>query len=54
MIYDRLLLLGNLDGNPLRDDDGDTAADDVEARLLLACFSYESILKEGVKVQLIV
>lgn len=54
LIYDRLLLLRNLDSNPLRDDDGDAAADDVEAGLLLASLRDKSVFEESVKVELIV
>ena len=53
LIHDRLLLLCNLDCNPLRDDNCNAAADDVEACLLLTSFRYECVLEEGVEVNLI-
>lgn len=40
LVDDWLLLFCNLDGDPLRDDDCDAAADDVVAWLLLAGFGY--------------
>lgn len=54
LIHDRLLLLCNLDGDPLRNDNCNSTADDVEAWLLLTSFRYEGILEEGVEVELIV
>jgi hypothetical protein len=54
LVYNRLLLFRNLDGNPLRDYDSDTTSDDVEAWLLLSCFRNQSILEEGIEVDLVV
>jgi hypothetical protein len=54
LIHNRLLLLGNLDSNPLGDDDGDAAANDVVSWLLLACFDDQGLFDEGVKVDLVV
>lgn len=54
LIHDRLLVLCNLDSNPLGDDDGDSTAYDVEARLLLTRFRHERVLEKGVKVELVV
>jgi hypothetical protein len=54
LVNNGLLLFGNLNGNPLCDDDGDTATDDVEARLLLASLSNQSVLEEGIEIELIV
>jgi hypothetical protein len=36
LVNDWLLLFGNLNGNPLCDDDSDTTTNDIEARILLA------------------
>ena len=54
LVHYGLLLLSNFDGNPLRDDDGDTTADDVETRFPLARFSNESVRKERIEVKLVV
>lgn len=54
LIHNRLLLLGDLDSNPLRNDNGDPAADDVETRLLLGHFSNQGLVEKGIKVQLVV
>ncbi len=53
LVHNWLLLLGDLDSDPLGDDDGDAAADDVEAGFLLSRFGDECLLEEGVKVELI-
>lgn len=53
LVHNRLLFLSNLDGDPLRDDNGDASADDVEARLLLASFSHQRLLEECIEIQLI-
>jgi hypothetical protein len=54
LIHDGLLLFGNLDGYPLRDDNCDATTNDVVTCLLLACFSDQRVLEEGVKIDLIV
>lgn len=54
LVYDWLLVLSDLDGDPLRDDDCDAAADDVVTWLLLACFWYQCIGQEEVEVDLVV
>jgi hypothetical protein len=44
LIDNGLFLFCNFDGDPLRDDDGDTAANDIVARLLLASFRNQRVL----------
>ena len=54
LVHNGFLLFCNLDGYPLRDDDGDAASDDVVARLLLAYFCNQCVLDKGIEVDLIV
>jgi hypothetical protein len=54
LIHDGLLLFRNLDGYPLRDDNCDATTNDVVTGLLLACFSDQRVLEEGVEIDLIV
>ena len=50
LVNNWLLLLCNPDGYPLRDYDGDAAADDVVARLLLSSLGDKCVVDEGVEV----
>lgn len=49
-----LLLLGHLDGDPLRNDYGNSTTDDVEARGLLGRFHNQGVFQKRVKVDLVV
>lgn len=54
LVDNRLLLFGHLDGDPLRDDDGDATTNDVEAWCLFRCLYNQCLLEERVKVNVVV